>query len=51
MALTAPTPTLRLHVVWRTDDATPLVDALLAALRAAGPYTFTWPPRTPSRGD
>ena len=39
--LTAPTPTLALHVVWRTEDRTPLVDALLAALDAAGPFTFT----------
>jgi len=37
--LTDPSPTLTLPVVWRTEDRTPLVDALLGALGAAGPYT------------
>ena len=41
--LTAPSPTLALHVVWRTEDRTPLVDALLGVLDSAGPFTFTWP--------
>jgi DNA-binding transcriptional LysR family regulator len=40
--LTSPAPTLALHVVWRAEDHTPLVDALLAALDAAGPFRFTW---------
>ena len=46
--LTAPTPTLGLHVVWRSQDRSPLVDALLAALDAAGPFTFTWRRRSES---
>lgn len=41
--LTDPCPTLALHVVWRTEDRSPLVEALLSALDAAGPFTFTWP--------
>ncbi|TQM11811.1 LysR family transcriptional regulator [Pseudonocardia kunmingensis] len=41
--LTAPAPTLALHVVWRAEDRTPLVDALLAALEAAGPFSVPSP--------
>jgi len=41
--LTQPSPSLALHVVWRTEDRTPLVEALLGALAAAGPFEFTWP--------
>ncbi|ODU07552.1 MAG: LysR family transcriptional regulator [Pseudonocardia sp. SCN 72-86] len=39
--LTAPTPTLALHVVWREDDRGPLVDALLAVLETGRPYSYT----------
>ncbi|MBP2371828.1 LysR family transcriptional regulator [Pseudonocardia parietis] len=46
--LTAPAPTLGVHVVWRSADRTPLVEAMLGALKTAGPFTFTWP-RTPSQ--
>jgi hypothetical protein len=33
-------------VVWRSADRTPLVEALLAALDQAGPFTYT-PHRLP----
>jgi len=46
LPLTEPTPTLGLHVVWRSADRTPLVEALLAALDQAGPFTYT-PHRPP----
>ncbi|MEV1295427.1 LysR substrate-binding domain-containing protein [Pseudonocardia sp. NPDC049635] len=39
LPLTAPSPTLTLHAVWRTAGRTPLVEALLGALEAAGPFT------------
>ncbi|OZM79597.1 LysR family transcriptional regulator [Pseudonocardia sp. MH-G8] len=34
--LTAPAPMLAVHVVWRAEDRSPLVDALLTALEPAG---------------
>jgi hypothetical protein len=37
-----------LHVVWRSQDRSPLVDALLAALDAAGLFPFTWRRRSES---
>lgn len=41
LPLTGPTPHLRLFAAWRAGDRSPVVDAFLSSLVAAGP--FTWP--------
>jgi len=41
--LTGPVPRLTLHAVWRSGGTTPVVDAFLSSLTAAGPYTWKEP--------
>ncbi|MDN5914547.1 MAG: LysR family transcriptional regulator [Pseudonocardia sp.] len=41
--LTGPVPRLTLHAIWRSGDTTPVVDAFLSSLAAAGPYTWRDP--------
>jgi DNA-binding transcriptional LysR family regulator len=54
VALTGPAPRLSLHVIWRTGESSPAVEAFLAGLAAAGPFTWresgidTPPDRVPS---
>ncbi len=39
VALTDPVPRVSLHAVWRGDDASPVLDAFLGSLAAAGPFS------------
>lgn len=41
--LTGPVPRLTLHAIWRSGVTTPVVDAFLSSLTAAGPYTWRAP--------
>jgi hypothetical protein len=43
VALTGPSPRLSLYAVWRTGDTSPVVEAFLASLAAAGPFTWREP--------
>ena len=41
--LTGPAPRLTLYAVWRAGSTTPVVEAFLASLVAAGPYIWKDP--------
>ena len=43
VALTDPVPTVRLHAVWRADDPSPVLEAFLGSLTAAGPFAVPAP--------